>query len=218
MGNFSLLRSVSLSLLMAALVWSQAQRQQQPHLHAEPPKPAAAYDQPLTGYEVVVLFAEYIQNLEKGLTEAFQKPIRTGTAGVITLTGKHPAWVVKALKEVKARGAIPPQFNGAKPMPRYQVGMMLARYARRLDARMRTIVGDPVGKTEFRTQPRIALDPNHPAYADLQFLAQGAWVGAGSPLYYKPTEPILGKELADMLKDLTQRILERYRDEPHLKE
>ncbi|MER3403134.1 MAG: hypothetical protein C4337_07520 [Armatimonadota bacterium] len=217
MRDLAILRACSLSVLFVGLLWMQAP-QRSPHQHAPSPKPTPAYEQPLTGYEVVVLFAEFIDAFEKGLTEAFQKPIRTGGAGKVTLTGTHPAWAIDALKEVKARGAIPSQFNGSKPMARYQVAVMLARYARQLDARMRTVVGAPIGKTEFRVQPRIALDAEHPAYADLQFLAQGGWVQAGSTLYHKPMEPILGKELPDMLRDLAQRVLERYRDEPHLKE
>jgi hypothetical protein len=163
-----------------------------------------------------MLTAEFVVNLERGLTEAFQKPISLATAGEVRLEGKHPAWVQPALKELKARGAIPPRFSAGKPMPRYQVGQMLAQYALRLDARMREQLGAPRGVTRFRTQPDIRLARNHPAYRALEYLAQGGWVGAGSPLYQKPTEPIKGKELPDMLRDVAKRILERYRDEPHL--
>jgi hypothetical protein len=124
--------------------------------------------------------------------------------------------VQSALKELKARGAIPPRFSAGKPMPRYQVGQMLAQYAQRLDARMREQLGAPRGVTRFRTQPTIRLERNHPAYRSLQYLAQGGWVGAGAPLYQQPTEPIRGKELPDMLRDIAKRVLERYRDEPHL--
>lgn len=217
MRYFAMYRAIGLAALMIAVLWMQAQ-QQAPHLHPQPPKQTPAYEQSLTGYEVVVLFAEYVQNLENGLTSAFQKPIRTGGVGAVKLTGKHPTWAVDALKEVKARGAIPPRFQGSKPMPRYQVGMMVARYAKRLDARMHAVLGAPIGKTRFQVQPRIALEREHPAYTDLQFLAQEGWVQAGAALYRKPKEPILGKELPEILHDLTQRILERYRDEPHLKE
>ncbi|MCS7300423.1 MAG: hypothetical protein NZ556_02540, partial [Fimbriimonadales bacterium] len=90
------------------------------------------------------------------------------------------------------------------------------QYAQRLDARMREQLGAPRGRTRFQTQPTIQLEKRHPAYRALQYLAQGGWVGAGSPLYRKPTEPVRGKELPDMLRDLARRILERYRDEPHL--
>jgi hypothetical protein len=163
-----------------------------------------------------MLTAEFVVNLERGLTEAFQKPISLASAGAVSLEGKHPAWVQSALKELKARGAIPPRFSAGKPMPRYQVGQMLAQYAQRLDARMREQLGAPRGVTRFRTQPTIRLERNHPAYRALEYLAQGGWVGAGAPLYQKPTEPIRGKELPDLLRDIAKRVLERYRDEPHL--
>jgi hypothetical protein len=81
---------------------------------------------------------------------------------------------------------------------------------------MREQLGAPRGVTRFRTQPTIRLERNHPAYRALQYLAQGGWVGAGAPLYQKPTEPIRGKELPDLLRDIAKRVLERYRDEPHL--
>lgn len=208
-------RAAGLNLLLVGLLWSQG-AQRQPNFHAPPPKPTSAYDEPLTGYEVAMLTAEFVVNLERGLTEAFQKPISLASAGAVSLEGKHPAWAQPALKELKARGAIPPRFSAGKPMPRYQVGQMLAQYAQRLDARMREQLGAPRGVTRFRTQPTIRLERNHPAYRALQYLAQGGWVGAGAPLYQKPTEPIRGKELPDMLRDVAKRVLERYRDEPHL--
>ena len=208
-------RAAGLNLLLIGLLWSQG-AQRQPNFHAPPPKPTSAYDEPLTGYEVAMLTAEFVVNLERGLTEAFQKPISLASAGAVSLEGKHPAWVQSALKELKARGAISPRFSAGKPMPRYQVGQMLAQYAQRLDARMREQLGAPRGVTRFRTQPTIRLERNHPAYRSLQYLAQGGWVGAGAPLYQQPTEPIRGKELPDMLRDIAKRVLERYRDEPHL--
>jgi hypothetical protein len=215
MNRLSMARAAGLNLLLIGLLWSQG-AQRQPNFHAPPPKPTSAYDEPLTGYEVAILTAEFVVNLERGLTEAFQKPISLASAGEVRLEGRHPAWVQPALKELKARGAIPPRFSGGKPMPRYQVGQMLAQYAQRLDARMREQLGAPRGVTRFRTQPTIRLERNHPAYRALQYLAQGGWVGAGAPLYQKPTEPIRGKELPDLLRDIAKRVLERYRDEPHL--
>jgi hypothetical protein len=215
MNRSSMARAAGLNLLLIGLLWSQG-AQRQPNFHAPPPKPTSAYDEPLTGYEVAMLTAEFVVNLERGLTEAFQKPISLASAGAVSLEGKHPAWVQSALKELKARGAIPPRFSAGKPMPRYQVGQMLAQYAQRLDARMREQLGAPRGVTRFRTQPTIRLERNHPAYRSLQYLAQGGWVGAGAPLYQQPTEPIRGKELPDMLRDIAKRVLERYRDEPHL--
>jgi hypothetical protein len=215
MNRSSMARAAGLNLLLIGLLWSQG-AQRQPNFHAPPPKPTSAYDEPLTGYEVAMLTAEFVVNLERGLTEAFQKPISLASAGAVSLEGKHPAWVQSALKELKARGAIPPRFSAGKPMPRYQVGQMLAQYAQRLDARMREQLGAPRGVTRFRTQPTIRLERNHPAYRALQYLAQGGWVGAGAPLYQQPTEPIRGKELPDMLRDIAKRVLERYRDEPHL--
>jgi hypothetical protein len=215
MNRLSMARAAGLNLLLIGLLWSQG-AQRQPNFHAPPPKPTSAYDEPLTGYEVAMLTAEFVVNLERGLTEAFQKPISLASAGAVSLEGKHPAWVQSALKELKARGAIPPRFSAGKPMPRYQVGQMLAQYAQRLDARMREQLGAPRGVTRFRTQPTIRLERNHPAYRSLQYLAQGGWVGAGAPLYQQPTEPIRGKELPDMLRDIAKRVLERYRDEPHL--
>lgn len=101
-------------------------------------------------------------------------------------------------------------------MPRYQVGQLLAQYVQRLDAHMRTHLGAPRGVLQFRTQPVIQLNRRHPAYRALHYLARGGWVSAGAPLYQKPQEPVRGKELPDMLRDVAQRILERYRDEPHL--
>jgi hypothetical protein len=215
MNRSSMARAAGLNLLLIGLLWSQG-AQRQPNFHAPPPKPTSAYDEPLTGYEVAMLTAEFVVNLERGLTESFQKPISLASAGAVSLEGKHPAWVQSALKELKARGAIPPRFSAGKPMPRYQVGQMLAQYAQRLDARMREQLGAPRGVTRFRTQPTIRLERNHPAYRSLQYLAQGGWVGAGAPLYQQPTEPIRGKELPDMLRDIAKRVLERYRDEPHL--
>jgi hypothetical protein len=215
MNRLSMARAAGLNLLLIGLLWSQG-AQRQPNFHAPPPKPTSAYDEPLTGYEVAILTAEFVVNLERGLTEAFQKPISLASAGEVRLEGRHPAWVQPALKELKARGAIPPHFSGGKPMPRYQVGQMLAQYAHRLDARMREQLGAPRGVTRFRTQPTIRLERNHPAYRALEYLAQGGWVGAGAPLYQKPTEPIRGKELPDLLRDIAKRVLERYRDEPHL--
>jgi hypothetical protein len=215
MNRLSMARAAGLNLLLIGLLWSQG-AQRQPNFHAPPPKPTSAYDEPLTGYEVAILTAEFVVNLERGLTEAFQKPISLASAGEVRLEGRHPAWVQPALKELKARGAIPPRFSAGKPMPRYQVGQMLAQYAQRLDARMREQLGAPRGVTRFRTQPTIRLERNHPAYRALQYLAQGGWVGAGAPLYQKPTEPIRGKELPDLLRDVAKRVLERYRDEPHL--
>jgi hypothetical protein len=215
MNRLSMARAAGLNLLLVGLLWSQG-AQRQPNFHAPPPKPTSAYDEPLTGYEVAILTAEFVVNLERGLTEAFQKPISLASAGEVRLEGRHPAWVQPALKELKARGAIPPRFSAGKPMPRYQVGQMLAQYAQRLDARMREQLGAPRGVTRFRTQPTIRLERNHPAYRALQYLAQGGWVGAGAPLYQKPTEPIRGKELPDLLRDIAKRVLERYRDEPHL--
>jgi hypothetical protein len=215
MNRLSMARAAGLNLLLIGLLWSQG-AQRQPNFHAPPPKPTSAYDEPLTGYEVAILTAEFVVNLERGLTEAFQKPISLASAGEVRLEGKHPAWAQPALKELKARGAIPPRFSAGKPMPRYQVGQMLAQYAQRLDARMREQLGAPRGVTRFRTQPTIRLERNHPAYRALEYLAQGGWVGAGAPLYQKPTEPIRGKELPDLLRDIAKRVLERYRDEPHL--
>jgi hypothetical protein len=215
MNRLSMARAAGLNLLLIGLLWSQG-AQRQPNFHAPPPKPTSAYDEPLTGYEVAILTAEFVVNLERGLTEAFQKPISLASAGEVRLEGRHPAWAQPALKELKARGAIPPRFSAGKPMPRYQVGQMLAQYAQRLDARMREQLGAPRGVTRFRTQPTIRLERNHPAYRALQYLAQGGWVGAGAPLYQKPTEPIRGKELPDLLRDIAKRVLERYRDEPHL--
>jgi len=215
MNRLSMMRAGGLNLLLVGLLWSQG-AQRQPNFHTPPPKPTSAYDAPLTGYEVAILTAEFVVNLERGLTEAFQKPISLASAGEVRLEGRHPAWVQPALKELKARGAIPPRFSAGKPMPRYQVGQMLAQYAQRLDARMREQLGAPRGVTRFRTQPTIRLERNHPAYRALQYLAQGGWIGAGSPLYQRPTEPIRGKELPDMLRDIAKRILERYRNEPHL--
>jgi hypothetical protein len=215
MNRLSMARAAGLNLLLIGLLWSQG-AQRQPNFHAPPPKPTSAYDEPLTGYEVAILTAEFVVNLERGLTEAFQKPISLASAGEVRLEGKHPAWAQPALKELKARGAVPPRFSAGKPMPRYQVGQMLAQYAQRLDARMREQLGAPRGVTRFRTQPTIRLERNHPAYRALEYLAQGGWVGAGAPLYQKPTEPIRGKELPDLLRDIAKRVLERYRDEPHL--
>ncbi|MEN3001855.1 MAG: hypothetical protein ABDI19_08450 [Armatimonadota bacterium] len=189
-----------------------------PSLHKPPPKPVSAYDQPLTGYEVAVLVAEFVQNLERGLSEAFEKPLSTAGAGEVTLTGNHPAWARAALIELKRRDLIPPGFSGRQPMKRYQVGVMLARYAQRLDARMRMHLGNPIGRTRFQTQPRIALSRRHPAYASLKYLAEGAWIGAESPLYREPEGAIRGRELPDMLKQIAQRILERYTREKHLEE
>jgi hypothetical protein len=215
MNRLSIARAAGLNLLLIGLLWSQG-AQRQPNFHTPPPKPTSAYDQPLTGYEVALLTAEFVVNLERGLTEAFQKPISLAGAGEARLEGRHPAWAQPALKELKARGAIPPRFSAGKPMPRYQVGQMLAQYAQRLDARMREQLGAPRGVIRFRTQPTIRLERNHPAYRALEYLAQGGWVGAGAPLYQKPTEPIRGKELPDLLRDIAKRVLERYRDEPHL--
>lgn len=215
MNRLSVMRAGGLNLLLVGLLWSQG-AQRQPNFHTPPPKPTSAYDEPLTGYEIAILTAEFVVNLERGLTEAFQKPISLASAGAVSLEGKHPAWAQPALKELKARGAIPPRFSAGKPMPRYQVGQMLAQYAQRLDARMREQLGAPRGITRFRTQPTIRLERNHPAYRALEYLAQGGWIGAGSPLYQRPTEPIRGKELPDMLRDIARRILERYRNEPHL--
>ncbi|GIV09083.1 MAG: hypothetical protein KatS3mg020_0465 [Fimbriimonadales bacterium] len=215
MNRLLLIRAAGVNLLLISALASQS-AQREPQLHAPPPKASSAYDTPLTGYEVALITAEFIVNMERGLSEAFQKPLSTASAGTIRLAGRHPAWVRPALRELKARGAIPPRFSASQPMPRYQVGQMLAQYAQRLDARMREQVGAPRGVTRFRTQPTLQLKRSHPAYRALQYLAQGGWVGAGSPLYQKPTEPVLGKELPDMLRDLARRILERYRDEPHL--
>jgi hypothetical protein len=184
MNRLSMARAAGLNLLLIGLLWSQG-AQRQPNFHTPPPKPTSAYDEPLTGYEVAMLTAEFVVNLERGLSEAFQKPISLATAGEVRLEGKHPAWAQPALKELKARGAIPPRFSAGKPMPRYQVGQMLAQYALRLDARMREQLGAPRGVTRFRTQPDIRLARNHPAYRALEYLAQGGWVGAGSPLYQK---------------------------------
>lgn len=215
MNRFAFLRAIGLNLLLLGLLWAQAP-QRQPNFHVPPPKPTSAYGEPLMGYEVAVLTAEFIVNLERGLTEAFQKPISTASAGEVRLEGRHPAWTHAALKELKARGAIPPRFSAGKPMPRYQVGQMLAQYVQRLDTQMRSQIGVPIGKTRFQTQPTIKLDRNHPAYRALQYLAQGGWINAGSPLYQAPTQPVIGKELPDMLRDVAQRALERYRSEPHL--
>jgi len=189
-----------------------------PSLHKPPPEPASAYDQPLTGYEAAVLIAEFIQNLEKGLSEALEAPIHTASAGEVSLSGKHPQWARKALLELKRRGLIPPDFNGRQPIKRYQVGIILARYAQRLDARMRAQLGNPIGRTHFQTQPRIALPTHHPAYASLKYLAEGAWVGAESLLYRQPEGTLRGKELPDMLQQIAQRILERYTREKHMEE
>jgi hypothetical protein len=164
MNRLSMARAAGLNLLLIGLLWSQG-AQRQPNFHAPPPKPTSAYDEPLTGYEVAILTAEFVVNLERGLTEAFQKPISLASAGEVRLEGRHPAWVQPALKELKARGAIPPRFSGGKPMPRYQVGQMLAQYAQRLDARMREQLGAPRGVTRFRTQPTIRLERNHPPTA-----------------------------------------------------
>jgi hypothetical protein len=49
-------------------------------------------------------------------------------------------------------------------------------------------------------------------------LAEGAWVGAESTLYREPEGTIRGHELPDMLKQFTQRILERYTREKHMEE
>ncbi|GBC92938.1 hypothetical protein HRbin15_01421 [bacterium HR15] len=204
-------------LLMGAMLLAQ-DAPRAPSLHKPAPQPTSAYDQPLTGYEAVVLIAEFIQNLEHGLSEAFEKPIRTAGAGEVSLSGKHPAWAQKALLELKRRGLIPPGFNGRQPIQRYQVGIMLARYAQRLDTCMRTQLGNPIGRTRFQTQPRIALAPRHPAYASLKYLAAGAWVGADSLLYREPEGALRGKELPDMLQQLARRILERYTHEKHLEE
>ncbi len=172
----------------------------------------------MTGYEVAVITAEFILNLERGLSDAFDRPLSTAGASAVSLAGKHPAWAQEALKVLKARGAIPPGFNGNKPMPRYQVGQMLAQYIQRLDARMRQQMGAPIGRTEFQTLPVIRLERTHSAYSALLFLARGGWVMAEAPLYREPNAPLLGKELPSMLRDVANRILERYRDEPHLKE
>lgn len=203
--------------LLLSVLWSQSP-QRQPRFHAPSPKPSSAYTEPLTGYEVAYLTAEFVVNLERGLSEAFQAPISTASAGEVRLEGRHPEWVQPALRELKARGAIPPHFSAGKPMPRYQVGQMLAQYAQRLDARLREQIGAPRGVVRFRTQPTIHLNRRHPAYPALRYLAQGGWVRADSPLYREPLEPILGRELPDMLRDIAQRALERYRDEPHLRE
>ncbi len=208
---------VWLSMLGASLMLAQAPSRE-PRLHRSPPKPTSALDQPLTGYEVAMLIAEFVQNLEHGLSEAFEKPIRTAGAGEVALTGRHPAWARDALIELKRRDLIPRDFDGRKPMRRYQVGILLARYAQRLDARMRAQVGEPVGRTRFQTQPRIALSPRHPAYPALKYLAEGAWVGAESPLYREPEGFLRGRELPDMLQNLARRILERYTREKHLEE
>jgi len=203
-------------LCLSALMAQEAPRA--PHLHKPPPSKTSAYDQPLTGYEVAVLFAEFVQNLERGLSEAFEKPISTAGAGEVTLSGDHPEWARTALLELKRRDLIPPHFNGRQPMKRYQVGIMLARYAQQLDARMRAQLGTPLGRTHFQTQPRIALSRQHPAYGALKYLAEGAWVGAESPLYRQPEGAIRGRELPDMLQQLARRILERYTREKHLEE
>ncbi len=203
-------------LCLSVLMAQEAPRVPQPP--KPPPSKTSAYDQPLTGYEVAVLTAEFVQNLERGLSEAFEKPISTAGVGEVTLSGDHPEWARAALLELKRRDLIPPQFNGRQPMKRYQVGIMLARYAQQLDACMRTHLGNPVGRTRFRTQPRIALSRRHPAYGALKYLAEGAWIGAESPLYRQPEGAIRGRELPDMLKQLTQRILERYTREKHLEE
>ncbi len=193
-------------------------QQRQPHLHPQPPKPTSAYEEALTGYEVAIITAEFILNLERGLSQAFDKPISTAGAGAVSLAGRHPNWAQDALQTLKARGAIPPRFSGNQPMPRYQVGQMLAQYVQRLDARMRQQVGAPIGRTQFQTLPQIRLERDHPAYRSLEFLARGGWVMAEAPLYREPLEPIKGKELPSMLRDVANRVLERYRDEPHLKE
>lgn len=209
-------RFAILSMLFVSVMAQDAPRT--PSLHKPPPKPVSAYDQPLTGYEVAMLFAEFVQNLECGLTEAFEKPISTRSAGEVLLTGKHPEWARSALIELKRRELIPPDFNGRQPMKRYQAGIMLARYAQRLDARMQAQLGKPIGRTRFQTQPRIALSRRHPAYASLKYLAEGAWVGAESPLYREPEGVLRGRELPDMLQQLAQRILERYTREKHREE
>jgi hypothetical protein len=203
-------------LCLSVLIAQEAPRA--PRLPTPTPPKTAAYDQPLTGYEVAVLTAEFVQNLERGLSEAFEKPISTAGVGEATLSGNHPEWARAALLELKRRDLIPPQFNGRQPMKRYQVGIMLARYAQQLDACMRAQLGKPIGRTRFQTQPRIALSRRHPAYGALKYLAEGAWIGAESPLYREPEGAIRGRELPDMLKQVAQRILERYTREKHLEE
>jgi hypothetical protein len=205
-------------LMGTVLCFSIWMAQEAPQQHKPPPPKTSAYDQPLTGYEVAVLVAEFVQNLERGLSEAFEKPISTAGTGEVTLRGNHPKWVRPALLELKRRDLIPPQFNGHLPMKRYQVGIMLARYAQQLDACMRSQLGTPIGRTRFQTQPRIALPRQHPAYGALRYLAEGAWVGAESTLYREPEGTIRGHELPDMLKQFTQRILERYTREKHMEE
>lgn len=211
------LRVAVVGFCLGVLVIAGAQ-QRQPDFHTQPPKPSSAYDEPMTGYEVAVITAEFILNLERGLSQAFDRPINTASAGAVSLSGKHPEWAREALKTLKARGAIPPKFSGSKPMPRYQVGQMLAQYVQRLDSRLRQQMGAPIGRVEFQTLPTIRLDRKHPAYSALRMLARGGWVMAEAPLYREPLAPIQGKELPSMLRDVANRALERYRDEPHLKE
>jgi len=214
MNHLPIARAVGLNLLLLGLLWAQGARQQ-PDLSTRASEPVAVLDTPLTGYEVAILTAEFAVHLERGLSEAFQKPIHPTASGKARLSGKHPAWVQPALRELKVRGAIPPRFSAGNPMPRYQVGQMLAQYIQRLEACLREQQGAPRGVRRFRTQPTIRLKRTHPAYRSLQYLAQGNWVRADAPLYQNPTEPIQGKELPDMLRDVAQRVLERYRDEPH---
>lgn len=213
----TLFRSSVAGVALGVLVLAGAQ-QRQPDFHIQPPKPSSAYDEPMTGYEVAVITAEFVRNLERGLSQAFDRPINTASAGTVSLAGKHPEWAREALKTLKARGAIPPGFSGNKPMPRYQVGQMLAQYVQRLDGRLRQQMGAPIGRTQFQTLPTIQLERKHPAYASLMMLARGGWVMAEAPLYREPMAPIQGKELPGMLRDVANRALERYRDEPHLKE
>jgi len=204
--------------MLCVSVWLAQESPRTPSLHKPPPAPVSAYEQPLTGYEVAVLFAEFIQKLERGLSEAFEKPIRTASAGEVKLAGNHPQWARAALLELKRRELIPPGFKGTQPIKRYQVGIMLARYAQRLDASLQAQVGKPVGRTRFQTQPRIALSPRHPAYDALKYLAEGAWISAESPLYREPMGVLRGQELPDLLQQLARRALERYTREKHLEE
>jgi hypothetical protein len=65
MNRLSMARAAGLNLLLVGLLWSQG-AQRQPNFHAPPPKPTSAYDEPLTGYEVAILTAEFVVNSGAG--------------------------------------------------------------------------------------------------------------------------------------------------------
>lgn len=180
----------------------------------EPPKPTPIEEQTLTGYEAAVALYGFMQRVEKGLTEATELPVFTGSPSAAKQDSKHPQWARKAVAELQARKVLSANFKGSQVLTRHQFAASMMTYLSLVDQSMQRVAGRPNRLPASNKTSHINLKTTHPDYGALKSLLQGGWLPTDSPFFKEAAKPLIVRDVGDMFGYVTSRLIERYTREP----